>query len=194
MPPDLTRSDVETILEEKLKGYRRVAYAFLLGLGGLFVLLAANQLLSKRSLLVYLHDELFGSDRSLAGVIDSSVALSYSEQFSLTPTDSIRYVSFYASETQKVLLLTEIKHYGPGEPNRVIIRLDHLEKPIFHEAGDLNFEKYDLTELVKGPAQFASGAEHVHTLTFQLDPELINQRDVANIRILANVVGLEKTP
>jgi hypothetical protein len=194
MPPSqgLSRADVEAILEEKIKGYRRIVYAFLLGLGGLFLFLVANQLLSKRSLLVFLHDQLFGSDRYLGEVIDSSVALSYSEQFSLAPAEGVRYISFYASDTQKVILLTDVKHYGPGARSKVIIRLDHLEKPIFDEASDLNFEKVDLTESVRSRAQFASGAEHVHTLTFQLDPEQLNPQDVANIRILANVIGLEK--
>jgi len=190
----LSRSEIEAMLEEKLRGYRKTAYAFLLGFGGLFVFLIANQLLSTKSLLVFLHDQMFGSDRYLGEVIDSSVALSYSEQFLLTAADGVRYVSFYANEPQRVVLLTDIKHSGTGARNKVIIRLDHLEKPIFHEATDLNFEKVDLTESVRAPAQFASSAEHVHTLTFQLDPEQINAGDVANIRILANVVGLEKKP
>lgn len=190
----LSRSEVESIIDEKLRVYRRIAYAFLLGFTGLIIVLVANQLVSRQSLLVFIHDQLFGSERSLREAIDKSVALSYSEQFTLGTDDPVQYVSFYANETQKVIALVDVKHYGTGNRNKVLIKLDQMDELLYDKVDDLDFQKVDLTERVRKIGHFTSGAEHVHTLTFQLDPETRNPKDHTNIRLLANVVGLESNP
>ena len=78
------RRQVESVLAAKLAEYKRVVPAFLLGSGLLFTILIANRLISQNSLLVYLHDEIFGSERNLGSGINLRVALSYSNQFALT--------------------------------------------------------------------------------------------------------------
>jgi hypothetical protein len=188
----ITREQVEAIVEGKLKFYKTVVYAFALGLTSLFILLTANQLLSNRPLLVYLHDQIFGSDRALSELIDKSVALSYSDQFALKAQDKPRNLYFYANKQQKVVIVLAVEHSGPTKHNsKLLVTLDQFESPIFDSPVKLEFSNMDITDKTSAPVHFAPGPENVHCLTFQVDPKDIDPNDQLSIRIITNVSGLE---
>ncbi len=192
----VVRSQVESLLAAKLAEYKRIAWAFLTGFGLIFAILTANRLISENSLLVYLHDELFGTERGLGPAINHSVALSYSNQFVLKPaTTPVQFLTFYANETQTVTALIEIKHHGNSTPNRIIIRLDRLSEPIWNGTDDMDFSRRDLTMKIRQPAEFSPAAEHMHNLTFQFDPAAPeNDQDETHVQVIVNVIGLEEKP
>jgi hypothetical protein len=185
----MTREQVEAILEEKLKSYRTVVYAFSLGLTCLIIVLVANQLVAKRSLLVYLHDQLFGSDRMLSEIIDRSVALSYTDQFAVRAQDKPHYLYFYASKRQKVVLLLDAQHTGTEHENKLLVTLDQIDPPLFDIALPQNFTKTEIT--TSRPAKGAPSAENVHYLSFQVDQRDVNPNDLIFVHVVANVYGLE---
>lgn len=189
----MTREQVEAVVEGKLKSYRTVVYAFALGLTCLIILLVANQLIAKRSLLVYLHDQLFGSDRSLSRVIDRSVALSYTDQFALRPNDKPHYLYFYASKRQRVVLLLDAQHTGTEHENKLLVTLDQIDPPLFDIALSQNFTRTEITDRTSSPAKGAPSAENVHYLSFQIDQKDVNPNDQIFVHVVANVYGLETT-
>ena len=186
----LSSTDVEKIIDARINEYKRIAKAFLLGFSLLIIFLIANRLVSQNSLLVFLHDQIFGSERYLAGAINKSVALSYSNRFELDSNTPIQYLGFYANPTQTVIGLIDIKHTGADSPNAVLVKLDG-ENQIWSGVQDLNFSKIDLTKMVREPAQMSSTIENVHTLSFQISRSNLSSDDHVYIRALINVIGLE---
>ncbi len=186
------RSQVEEIVNAKIGEYKRIIRAFLLGFGILFVVLITNRLISQHSLLVYLHDEMFGSERYLGSAINKSVALSYSNEFALDSNTPYEYLSFYANDPQTVIALIEVKHHGASSPNEVLVRLDQIPDPVWRGSQDLDFNKLDLTDQVRKPAVMSSPADHVHNLTFQISRSNPKSDDHVHVRVLVNVIGLEQ--
>jgi hypothetical protein len=189
----LIRERVEAVFAAKLAEYKRVGYAFLLGLGLVFSVLIGDGLLSKHSLLVFLHDEVFGGfEKNLASAMARSVNFSYSNQFWLDKTTSTQFVTFYADKAQNVNALIEIKHSGGGQTRKVTIKLDNNEKEkIWDSDQDLDLKPIDLTSLVRGPCNFCD-APNVHHLTFSLDGSAAG--DIVSFKVLLNVLGMEALP
>jgi hypothetical protein len=187
----LSRTDVEKIIDARISEFKKIAKAFLLGFSLLIIILVANRFVSQNSLLVFLHDQIFGTERYLAGAINKSVALSYSSEFMLTSAAQVQYASFYANPTQTVIGLIEVKHSGPSEPSEVLVRLDQFPDPVWRGTEDLDFNKIDLTKMVREPARMSSPAENVHNLTFQLKGSNESPGDSVHVRILINIIGLE---
>jgi hypothetical protein len=191
---NVVRSQVENVVTAKFNEYKRIAWAFLLGFGCLFTFLIANRLISENSLLVYVHDQLFGTERGIDAAVNLSVALSYSNQFVLNRTTPVQYLTFYANDLQTVVALVDVKHHGKDTPSKVIVRFDRMADPIWSGTDEMDFSKLDLTPDIRKPAEFSPG-EHLHNLTFELDPAAPrNTDDEIHIRILINVIGLEQKP
>jgi hypothetical protein len=192
----VVREQVDSALKAKLGEYRRLAYAFLIGLGLLVAFLTGNRLMSERSLLVVLHDQIFGIEerfeKKVHQTIDNTVAFSYSNHFWLQfPNESTQHIAFYANPKQRVIALVEIKHKGTGTPHRVAIRLNRRSTPIWSETDDLDFERLDLSEQIREPTLFSAGATNVHLLRFALEDPDAGAQERVFVRVLLNVVGLE---
>ncbi len=185
----VVQRQVKAAVEAKIVEYWKIIRAFLLGLGLLVALLVANRLLSPESLLVMLHDQIFGFDKHLTRVMSRNVNFSYSNQFWLQAKDQTQYMAFYANKTQKVSALIEIKHTGVGEPRTVSIRLD--DSPLWEGTDSIENRLWDLTDLIKKPAQLALG-ENIHMLTFRADNRAEHAGDRVFVRVLTNIIGLEE--
>lgn len=185
---ELVRAEISS----KLAEYRRILYAFLAGFGLLVTFLVANRLMSEYSLIVAVHDQIFGFRQNLVQAMGSTVAFSYSTQFQLElPQPRRQFINFYSDKSQEVVALVDIKHSGSGAQNRVAIRLNQNKDALWSGDDDITFQRYDLTEDIRKPAVFAPGAYNVHTLTFAIEPESTNKQDRVVVRVLINVIGLE---
>lgn len=179
---------VKDAVEAKVGEYRKIIRAFLLGFGLLIVFLAANRLLSTESLIVLLHDQVFGFDSQLRQAMSKTVNFSYSNQFWLDTKDPVQFMPFYANKTQRAVSLIEIKHMGTGEPASVSIHLD--DTSIWEGIDSFDSRLEDLTERIQKPAHLARG-ENVHILMFRVDGRPEHVGDKVFVRVLTNIIGLE---
>lgn len=181
--------EVKAAVEAKIAEYWKIVRAFLLGLGLLVALLVANRLLSPESLLVLLHDQIFGFEKHLTRVMGKSVNFSYSNQFWLDPREPAQFMTFYANKTQRAWARIEIKHMGVGEASTVSIRLD--DSPLWEGTDTFDDRLEDLTEQIQKPAHLARG-ENIHVLMFRVDNRPEHARDRVFVRVLTNIIGLEQ--
>jgi hypothetical protein len=184
---------VEAALDARIVQYRKIVCAFLAGFGLVAVFLISNRIISQESLLVMLHDQIFGFEHSLTREMGGSVNFSYSNEFLLQPTEPVHYLAFYASQAQIVKALIDIKHSGAGEQIPVTIRLNESANPIWAGSDDLQFRRLDLTAEIRKPAQLSPGADNVHYLTFSIDSARTAEvADRVFVRVMINVLGLER--
>lgn len=196
LPEDLeaaVRQRVEAALEARIVQYRKIVYAFLAGFGLLGLILISNRIISEQSLLVMLHDQIFGFEQSLTRAMGGSVNFSYSNEFWLDPTEPVHYLAFYANQAQTVTALIDVKHSGAGKQAPVTMRLDESANTIWAGSDDLHYRRLDLTAEIRKPAQLSPGADNVHFLTFSMDgAHSAGVDDRVFVRVMINVLGLER--
>ena len=179
---------VHVALDAKIAEYRKILYAFFLGLGLFVLLITGNYLISNQSLLVMVHDTIFGSSQDLDDALRNSVAVSYSNHFWMSDSDGVEQsIAFYAAESQTVVASIEIKHTGIGASYRVIASLDDIR--IFTEREDYT-DELTLNHFIE-ESRFER-PNKVRRLIFSIDDEGESTEDRVLVRVLINVRGLEE--
>lgn len=195
-PAEVRRYIGETVgaqVEAKLRYYRRILYAFLGGLGLIVAVLVGTGLVSERSLIEIVHDQIFGFERSLDDALSGSVAVSYNNQFWLGTApgdDQVQSITFYADTTQEVEALVDISHVGTGRPLEVTITLDEAPASIWSKATDLH-ERLDITKAMRGHDHLIARDVNVHRLTFGVQ-EGAPTEDRVFVSALVNVRGRDR--
>jgi hypothetical protein len=97
-----------------------------------------------------------------------------------------------ANHSQSVVVLVQVLHQGAGTRVPVTIKLDQRPVALWQSAEDLQWSTIDLTEKLKATGDVsAAGPVNVHYLFFAADHSPRNQ-DRVFVRVLMNVVGLER--
>jgi hypothetical protein len=183
---------VDAAVKKKVAEYKRVSLAFLAGVGVLFTVLIGSGLVSERSLILRLHDEIFGFESNLDRALSSNVAVSYSNEYWIgTHEDLARYqsVRFYADTTQRVQALIDIVHSGTGRKQIVAITVD--TKRIWYDSADTT-KVFDLTHDLLFERDISDRRDPVHQLTFAIVEGQGETGDRVLVRSLINVLGREK--
>ena len=190
----LAKEHLEAGLKAKFVEYRKLTYAFLGGLGLLIVLLIGSGLISQQSLLVLLHNQIFGFKKNLDLALRNSASVSYYQQFALgTQEDAVEYwnIGFYADKKQRVRLVLDIQHSATGRLHEVTIKLDEVDEPIWQGKKDWNFGRIELTEKLRSDEQISERPENMHFLIFSIDGEGGKTKDRVTVGVLINVLGWE---
>lgn len=181
---------------KKIKEYRTIAIAFLLGLGILFILLVVNRLMAKEALIVQLHNAIFGIDfkKEIQKFLSKEVAVSYSTQFWLgtgVGTERVQFIFFYATDKQKVDVIICLEHFGQGEFHKISIKLDKLPETIYEGDEDMSFEVIPLVSHLKKAREhrFPTANKNVHFLIFSLKESTIETDDKILVQVLINILG-----
>jgi hypothetical protein len=193
---EMVESRVEAALNSKINEYKKIARAFLAGLGLLTALVVGHGLLSGRSLLVMLHDEVFGFEGSLAKAMSNHVAVSYNNQFVLgsqANSESAQAIAFFAKNPQRVQAFIQVSHFGTGDRRSVSIWLDDdRNNPMTSDTKDFEFAEIDLTEAIRDHQHRLGRPKNFHFLNFDIDESLVESDDRAFVHVLINVLGREE--
>ncbi len=180
---------VDAAIAERARQTRKVVQAFLLGLGILVVFLIANGLLSRRSLLVLLHDQIFGYESSVSDMLDRRLSVAYSNHFWLTISDPKQSISFYAHPSQHVEARIGITHQGATDRHNVRVFLDESDDALYDDSEDRGYYHLDLDDAIRAHRHQGERPENVHELIFEID-ETGTENSVF-LRCLITVRGLE---
>ena len=185
---------VKHAVERKVAEYKRLAQAFSLGLGALIGFLIAQNFISSESLLVFIHDQLFGFEASLDRAMAKNIAVSYNNQFVLgdhPDLETTQSIAFFAKSPQRVEAWVRLTHFGVGEQRNVTIWLDDArDDPILSNDRDLEFSPTELTNILDDRRHHLGRPTHVHFLNFDV-AEDIETDDKVFVHVLINVLGRE---
>ena len=170
---------------------------FLYGLGLLVIVLIANGLMSRHSLIALIHDQVFGFEETLDEAMREHVAVSYNNHFWLGVKegfDQIQSISFYASKAQTVEAMVHILHSGTGRLLKINIRLDDTTEPIWDGTNDLAYARLSLSESIRNTLHQMDRPQNVHELRFEIEDVGERTNDRVFVRSLINVYGREINP
>jgi hypothetical protein len=195
--PPVSKAEIQRLVDDAIRSkiveFRRLLYAFLAGLGVLLTVLLGDHWWNDGQLLDALRARALAFDLQLSRVLGKTVAFSYANEYWLDNNTAQESLAFYANRAQSVVVLIQVLHQGAGSRVPVTIKLDQRPAALWQSAEDLQWSTIDLTDKLKATGDVsAAGPANVHYLVFAADHSPRNQ-DRVFVRVLMNVVGLERS-
>lgn len=195
------KEDIEAIVDKKLadhdKRLKEKFKYFIYGLVSLIFLIIITGLITKRNLIILVHDTIFNypnkTNSTIQKILSSEVAISYHRSFWLeNPDQPNEKMLFYASPSQRVQVYIESSHYGTSiERRKVIAWLNETE--LGNPKADFKGGFKDITKkLFNEESSFSIRGENIHLLEFGLDQtQPIDLNDKVYIDCVIIVFGIE---
>lgn len=194
--PAVTREEIQQLVDDAVKRkvaeYRRLLYAFLAGFALLLTGLLGDHWWNDGELLQAIRARAVAFEVHISRMLGKTVAFSYTNQYWLDNVTGQQSLAFYATRSQSVVAFIEVLHSGSGEKLPVSVLLDRRGTRLSRTEEDLHWEKLDLTKAIQAEGEEGdAGRDNVHYLVFVAEHKRQSQ-DRVFVRVLLNIVGLEK--